>query len=74
MGGLTVARRENQHVHSYDQLTREEIIAQLGKLRDEHPAAFIEAEYEEILDANTGTESVAQIEDRSTQGAAPHKD
>ena len=74
LGGLTVDRRENQHVHSYDQLTREEIIAQLGKLRDEHPAAFIEAEYEEILDANTGTESVAQIEDRSAQGDAPHKD
>ena len=74
LGGLTVDRRENQHVHSYDQLTREEIIAQLGKLRDEHPAAFIEAEYEEILDANTGTESVAQIESRSAQGDAPHKD
>ena len=74
LGGLTVDRRENQHIHSYDQLTREEIIAQLGKLRDEHPAAFIEAEYEEILDANTGTESVAQIESRSTQGDAPHKD
>ena len=74
LGGLTVDRRENQHVHSYDQLTREEIIAQLGKLRDEHPAAFIEAEYEEILDANTGTESVAQIESRSTQGDASHKD
>ncbi len=74
LGGLTVDRRENQHVHSYDQLSRDEIIAQLGKLRDEHPAAFIEAEYEEILDANTGTESVAQIEDRSAQGDASHKD
>ena len=74
LGGLTVDRRENQHVHSYDQMSRDQIIEQLSKLREEHPAAFIEAEYEEILDANTGTESVAQIESRSTQGDASHKD
>ena len=68
LGGLTVDRRENQHVHSYDQMSRDQIIEQLSKLRDEHPAAFIEAEYEEVLDADTGAQPLEQIEDRTAEG------
>ena len=68
LGGLTVDRRENQHVHSYDQMSRDQIIEQLSKLREEHPAAFIEAEYEEIVDADTGAQPLEQIEDCTARG------
>ena len=74
LGGLTVDRRENQHVHKYDEMTREQIIAELGKLRSEHPAAFIEGDFEEVKDGDTGTKPVAQIEGESTEGDAPHED
>lgn len=58
LGGLTVDRRENQHVHKYDAMSREQIVQELEKLKVEHPAAFIEAEYEVMNDANTGEELV----------------
>tara|TARA_A200000159_G_scaffold14442_1_gene11966 strand:+ start:15849 stop:16412 length:564 start_codon:yes stop_codon:yes gene_type:complete len=67
LGGLTVDRRENQHIHSYDQLTREEIIAQLGQLRDEHPAAFVEGEYEVVEHGDTREEPLEQIEDQTSE-------
>ena len=73
LGGLTVDRRENQHVHKYDDMTREQIIAELGKLRNDHPAAFIEGDYEEVKDGSTGAKSVAQIEGKSSEGDTPHK-
>lgn len=74
LGGLTVDRRENQHVHKYDEMTRDQIIAELGKLRNEHPTAFIEGDYEEINDGDTGAKPVAQIEGQSPEGDTPHED
>ena len=61
LGGLTVDRRENQHVHKYDDMDRTQILAELEKLRSEHPGAFIEGEWEEI-NGDTGEEPLAQIE------------
>ena len=63
LGGLTVDRRENQHVHKYDAMSREEIVAQLENLRQEHHAAFIEGEFEEVNDADTGTQSMDTIKE-----------
>lgn len=63
LGGLTVDRRENQHVHKYDAMSREEIVAQLENLRQEHPAAFIEADYEVVEDGDTGAQPVDTIEE-----------
>lgn len=74
LGGLTVDRRENQHVHKYDEMTRDQIIAELGKLRNEHPAAFIEGDFEEIDDGDTGAQPVAQIEGEVAEGDASHED
>lgn len=74
LGGLTVDRRENQHVHKYDEMTRDQIIAELGKLRNEHPAAFIEGDFEEIDDGDTGAQPVAQIEGEIAEGDASHED
>lgn len=74
LGGLTVDRRENQHVHKYDEMTRDQIIAELGKLRNEHPAAFIEGDFEEIDDGDTGAQPMAQIEGEIAEGDASHED
>jgi len=74
LGGLTVDRRENQHVHKYDDMTREQIIAELGKLRNDHPAAFIEGDYKEVKDGDTGAQPVAQIEGQSSEGDTLHED
>ena len=52
LGGLTVDRREN--IHQLDDLSREEITSRLNQLRREYPQAFIEGEYTEVVDADTG--------------------
>lgn len=72
LGGLTVDRRENQHVHQYDKMTRDEIIGRLAELRDKYPTAFVDVDYEEIDDADTGTKSVAQIEEQSPDRNSQH--
>lgn len=53
LGGLTIDRREQNHIHQIDKLSREEIIARLSEIRKNHPAAFIEGEA--IEHAQTGT-------------------
>ena len=48
LGGLTIDRREQQHVHQLDSMTKQDIVARLAELRKSYPHAFIE---EEISDA-----------------------
>ena len=40
LGGLTIDRREQQHIHQLDKLSRDEIVARLADLRKQHPQAF----------------------------------
>ena len=40
LGGLTIDRREQQHIHELDRLSREDIISRLNDLRRRHPQAF----------------------------------
>lgn len=54
LGGLTVDRREQ--IHQLDDLSREEIASRLAQLRKQYPQAFIEGEYKEVKDVNTGGE------------------
>ena len=46
LGGLTTDRRETNHYHAIENMSREEIEGRLLELRKSHPTAFIEAEYE----------------------------
>lgn len=41
LGGLTIDRRENNHIHQLDSLSREEIAARLADLRKNYPQAFV---------------------------------
>jgi len=60
LGGLTIDRREQNHVHQIDKLSREEIAARLAEIRKSHPAAFIEGEVIEY--AQTGTKPLELIQ------------
>ena len=57
LGGLTVDRRENQHIHSVDNMTREEIASRLAQLRNEYPTAFIEGTIVDVPGKETVEES-----------------
>lgn len=65
LGGLTIDRREQNHVHQIDKLSREEIIARLSEIRKNHPAAFIEGEAIEY--AETGTKPMAIIQEEPAE-------
>jgi len=65
LGGLTIDRREQNHVHQIDKLSREEIAARLAEIRKSHPAAFIEGEAIEY--AQTGTKPMELIQAKPTE-------
>jgi len=64
LGGLTIDRRETNHYHAIENMSREEIEKRLGELRKSHPTAFIEGE---IIDESTaGSPVLEHIEEEST--------
>ena len=72
LGGLTVDRREN--IHQLDELSREEITARLSQLRQQYPQAFIEGEYTEVNDADTGGELLEHIAEEPASRVLSDKD
>jgi phage terminase small subunit len=71
LGGLTIDRRETNHYHAIDGMSREEIENRLQELRSKHPQAFIDAEV--IDDAKTRRSSVEQSKKKSTKQLAHNK-
>ena len=72
LGGLTVDRREN--IHQLDDLSREEITARLSQLRQQYPQAFIEGEYTEVTDADTGGELLEYSAEEPAERVLPDSD
>jgi len=72
LGGLTVDRREN--IHQLDDLSREEITARLSQLRQQYPQAFIEGEYTEVTDADTGGELLEYSAEEPAERVLPNTD
>ena len=72
LGGLTIDRREQNHIHQIDKLSREEIAARLAEIRKSHPAAFIEGEV--IEHAQTGTEPLAIVQEKSAEKVTLEQD
>ena len=60
LGGLTVDRRETNHFHAIENMSRDEIEGRLSELRTSHPSVFLDADYEVVDDAKTGDSSVEQ--------------
>ena len=64
LGGLTVDRREQNHIHQLDKLSREEIIARLQQIRSDYPHAFVEGQFKKVDD--DGEKSLVAIEEKSS--------
>ena len=64
LGGLIVDRREQNHIHQLDKLSREEIVARLNQIRSEYPHAFIDGNFKKVEDVRE--EPLVAIEEKST--------
>jgi phage terminase small subunit len=70
LGGLTIDRREQNHLHSIEGLSREAVEKRLSELRNSHPEAFIEGKYEEIDDEPARSLTVDEPEGVATEPLA----
>ena len=69
---MTVDRREQNHIHQLDKLSREEIVARLEQIRKEHPHAFVDGQFKKVEDDRE--KSLVAIEEKSTSQNSLSKD
>ena len=74
LGGLTVDRRETNHFHAIENMSREEIEGRLVELRKMHPSAFIEAQFEVLDDTKDGDTPVEKAKGQDTPALAHNPD
>ena len=74
LGGLTTDRRETNHFHAIENMSRPEIESRLQELRKSHPHAFVEAEYEVMSDTKIRDSSVEQDKIENTPALEHHTD
>ena len=65
LGGLTIDRREANHIHQLDKLSRDEITARLAAIRKQYPAAF--DDMKRVEDAKDREKPVDVIEAKFTE-------
>jgi len=63
LGGLTIDRREQKHIHELDNMTKDEIAGRLAELRKNYPHAFIEGEIADAKVIEHREEPLAIIEE-----------
>lgn len=63
LGGLTIDRREANHIHQLDSLSRDEIVGRLNELRKSYPNAFVEGEYKVLKDGKNRDGTMEVIEE-----------
>ena len=63
LGGLTIDRREANHIHQLDSLSRDEIVGRLNELRKSYPHAFVEEEYKVLKDGKDRDRTMEVIEE-----------
>mgnify|MGYP003133669387 FL=1 len=73
LGGLTIDRRETNHYHAIEDMSREEIEKRLSELRANHPSAF-EGEYKVLNESETRDVILEQPEEITTEKLAHIKD
>ena len=74
LGGHTTDRRETNHYHAIENMSRQEIESRLEELRKSHPHAFVDAEYEVINEPKTRDASVEQDQVKNTPTLEHHSD
>jgi hypothetical protein len=60
---LTIDRRENNHTHQIDKLSRDEIVGRLAELRRSYPHAFADREMKVIKDVKNRETTMELIEE-----------
>ena len=73
LGGLTIDRRETNHYHAIENMSRDEIEKRLAELRTNHPTAF-EGEYEVVNEPETRDPVLEQLEEIPAEDMAHIKD
>ena len=71
LGGLTTDRRETNHFHAIENMSREEIETRLTELRKSHPNV-IDAEYEVVDDTKTGGKLLEETKGENAEELAHH--
>ena len=74
LGGLTVDRRETNHFHAIENMSREEVEGRLVELRKTHPSAFIESQFEVLDDTKDGDTPVEKAKGQDTPALAHNPD
>ena len=74
LGGLTTDRRETNHFHAIENMNRNEIETRLKELRQSHPHAFLEADYEVVNDTKIRDSSVEEDPIKDTPTLEHHTD
>jgi phage terminase small subunit len=74
LGGLTTDRRETNHFHAIENMSRDEIENRLSELRKSHPSVFLDAEYEVVNDSETGDTDVEPTSAEDTKELEHHTD
>ncbi len=74
LGGLTTDRRETNHFHAIENMSRTEVEERLVELRKSHPHDFVEAEYEMIDDAKSRDASVGEDKSEGPPALEHHPD
>ena len=67
LGGLTIDRRETNHYHAIESMSREEIETRLKELREQHPQMFVDADYEVVNGGETRKSIVDKSEGKDTK-------
>lgn len=74
LGGLNTDRRETNHFHAIENMSRQEIESRLEELRKSHPHAFVDADYEVLDESKTRDASVEQDQSKNTSALEHHTD
>ena len=74
LGGFTTDRRETNHFHAIENMSRDEIETRLSEIRKSHPGVFLDADYEVVNDAEARDIDVEQSSVEPTQELEHHTD
>tara|TARA_R110002020_G_C16138849_1_gene761748 strand:+ start:388 stop:975 length:588 start_codon:yes stop_codon:yes gene_type:complete len=74
LGGLTTDRRETNHFHAIENMSRQEIEIRLQELRQSHPHAFVEADFEVVNDTKSRDSSLEKDSIENTPTLEHHTD
>tara|TARA_R110002020_G_scaffold65310_3_gene172527 strand:+ start:68 stop:652 length:585 start_codon:yes stop_codon:yes gene_type:complete len=74
LGGLTIDRRETNHYHAIESMSRDEIENRLKEIREQHPQVFTDANYEVVDDKETRKSIVDESQSKDATRLVQNED